>query len=252
MSLVRGDSGVRVRTLQISLKNLGFDPGPVDGEFGIRTEMAVKDFQIKNNLNPDGIFGQESENALYPKEQKKPIEASKAALSSRLVQLCTEDDGIRETDGKNRSPLIDQINSEIGADLGSPYCLAGIIVRGCMRLCKEFGLQLPKEMKTPGTQYFWATAPSKYKILPPAKAKLGTVGILKNRSNDGKGHAFLNITDEKKVQKTFEYNTNPEGSRDGDGGYYGARNSQGTPTKEYLGSVDVIQWILDSNNIKAV
>lgn len=34
--------------------------------------------------------------------------------------------GVRESHGKNRSPIIDTINTRIGIPLGSPYCAAGV------------------------------------------------------------------------------------------------------------------------------
>ncbi|MGI6643700.1 MAG: N-acetylmuramoyl-L-alanine amidase [Bacillota bacterium] len=55
--LRRGSTGEDVVALQMSLSNLGFDPGPVDGVFGPRTEKAVKDFQRASGLVADGISG---------------------------------------------------------------------------------------------------------------------------------------------------------------------------------------------------
>lgn len=39
------DSGNDVRTLQESLRMLGYRPGKVDGDFGEKTEAAVIEFQ---------------------------------------------------------------------------------------------------------------------------------------------------------------------------------------------------------------
>lgn len=46
-----------MRDLQRRLRELGYDPGPVDGVFGPRTETAVQAFQRDSNLRPDGIVG---------------------------------------------------------------------------------------------------------------------------------------------------------------------------------------------------
>jgi len=46
-----------VERLQEILKFLGFDPGPVDGIFGDKTERAVREFQTKKKLKVDGIVG---------------------------------------------------------------------------------------------------------------------------------------------------------------------------------------------------
>lgn len=56
-TLKRGSSGSEVRFLQLRLKELGHDPGTVDGIFGSRTEQAVKDFQAYRGLTADGIVG---------------------------------------------------------------------------------------------------------------------------------------------------------------------------------------------------
>lgn len=52
-----GSSGQEVRMLQEKLKQAGFDPGPVDGVFGPKTQAAVQDFQRKKELEADGIVG---------------------------------------------------------------------------------------------------------------------------------------------------------------------------------------------------
>lgn len=45
------------RGVQHKLKELGFDPGPVDGLMGPRTKAAIIGFQAANGLKPDGIVG---------------------------------------------------------------------------------------------------------------------------------------------------------------------------------------------------
>jgi peptidoglycan hydrolase-like protein with peptidoglycan-binding domain len=52
-----GASGEVVRQLQQALKGLGYDPGPLDGHFGSRTEAAVKAFQKAQGIAVDGIVG---------------------------------------------------------------------------------------------------------------------------------------------------------------------------------------------------
>lgn len=55
--LAQGSTGTAVKELQNSLKALGFNPGPADGEFGPLTTAAVKAFQQKHGLLADGIAG---------------------------------------------------------------------------------------------------------------------------------------------------------------------------------------------------
>jgi peptidoglycan hydrolase-like protein with peptidoglycan-binding domain len=52
-----GASGEAVRQLQVALKGLGYDPGAIDGQFGSRTEAAVKAFQRAQGIAVDGIVG---------------------------------------------------------------------------------------------------------------------------------------------------------------------------------------------------
>lgn len=52
-----GSRGASVAQLQELLRNAGFDPGPIDGIFGTRTQSAVIAFQRSKNLVPDGIVG---------------------------------------------------------------------------------------------------------------------------------------------------------------------------------------------------
>jgi peptidoglycan hydrolase-like protein with peptidoglycan-binding domain len=56
--LRKGSSGEAVRQLQEALKDLGYDPGNVDGHFGDQTESAVKAFQHDHGLTADGIVGE--------------------------------------------------------------------------------------------------------------------------------------------------------------------------------------------------
>lgn len=55
--LKKGASGEVVKQLQTALKGHGYDPGPIDGQFGTKTENAVKKFQGDNELTVDGIVG---------------------------------------------------------------------------------------------------------------------------------------------------------------------------------------------------
>jgi peptidoglycan hydrolase-like protein with peptidoglycan-binding domain len=64
MVLKLGASGPTVRSLQQRLKDLGYNIGSVDGDFGTATEAAVKAFQARNNLTADGIAGTATLNKL--------------------------------------------------------------------------------------------------------------------------------------------------------------------------------------------
>lgn len=50
--------------IQTALKNSGFYKGEIDGKIGPRTKSAIRAFQKANNLNPDGVVGSKTWDAL--------------------------------------------------------------------------------------------------------------------------------------------------------------------------------------------
>jgi len=54
----------RIKKVQRALEQAGFDPGPIDGELGPRTDQALQAFQRANGLEPDGIVGVKTWTAL--------------------------------------------------------------------------------------------------------------------------------------------------------------------------------------------
>ena len=64
-SMSQAQSSDMVRTAQQALKEKGFDPGPVDGMMGPRTQQAIKQFQESQaNLKPTGKLDQQTLAAL--------------------------------------------------------------------------------------------------------------------------------------------------------------------------------------------
>ena len=61
-----GSSGSDVKNLQQKLKDLGFDPKGVDGNFGPGTKAAVIAFQKSKGLHADGVAGPQTLSALQP------------------------------------------------------------------------------------------------------------------------------------------------------------------------------------------
>lgn len=59
-----GSSGSEVERLQRELRQRGYNPGPIDGEYGRQTQRAVREFQRDNDLLDDGIAGSETLAAL--------------------------------------------------------------------------------------------------------------------------------------------------------------------------------------------
>lgn len=61
-----GDRGTAVMEIQALLRKIGYDPGPIDGIFGPRTQQAVMQFQRDNGLVADGIIGPNTYRVLQP------------------------------------------------------------------------------------------------------------------------------------------------------------------------------------------
>lgn len=62
--LARGAQGEDVKLMQLALKRHGFDPGPVDGDFGPRTEASLRAFQAAKGLKADGVTSEATWKAL--------------------------------------------------------------------------------------------------------------------------------------------------------------------------------------------
>ena len=86
VSLSKGDSGIRVEKLQSRLRELGYLAEPVDGDFGSRTQEAVKLFQKQAGLKVDGIAGVQT---------LKALDKSSAPECTSFITLKRGDTGIR-------------------------------------------------------------------------------------------------------------------------------------------------------------
>jgi hypothetical protein len=69
-----GDRGPKVEALQQRLRALGYDPGPVDGQFGAAVLYSVWAFQRVNGLVPDGDVGPLTLAALDDPEPVAPMQ----------------------------------------------------------------------------------------------------------------------------------------------------------------------------------
>lgn len=77
-TVARGDTGGQVPVLQKALKNLGYYAGAVDGDFGPKTDAAVRAFQAAYKLKVDGVVGPLTWDALSKaKTSQKPVEPPK-------------------------------------------------------------------------------------------------------------------------------------------------------------------------------
>lgn len=64
--LKKGSTGPEVKAMQARLKELGFDPGSIDGRFGQATATALIAFQQSRGLQANGTAGPQTISALQP------------------------------------------------------------------------------------------------------------------------------------------------------------------------------------------
>lgn len=281
-----GDQSEDVKILQAALKAAGFGPGPIDGVFGSKTKQACSRFQIYKGLRGSGTPGQETLALLgirlqivlpveppkpnttpVVKPVEKPVEQPKTdPLVARLTRQVVADkiaaiiqkdidDKLRETEGKNRSPRIDEFNKRVGAKLGAPYCASGIWC-AIDDACKELGLKNPMK-KTASSQAFRKDryVPDKYFRASGEFGEKGDVAVLQNADDESHGHLVFVREDMelKPLFKTSEYNTDAvKFDRDGDGAYNLERSIQSRSLKNagklFICFTDISQWIVDHNS----
>ena len=82
-------SSTEVQTAQKMLKVIGFDPGREDGFFDEKTEQAVKDFQVKEKMDANGILTGESTTRLM--QSLREIVQSKDTQLQRAVEILKDE-----------------------------------------------------------------------------------------------------------------------------------------------------------------
>lgn len=80
----KGDSGTKVKKLQMALTLKGYYAGAIDGSYGDQTEAAVKKFQRAKGMSQDGIAGPSTIRILFGEEAP---DAAKASATIKTEQL---------------------------------------------------------------------------------------------------------------------------------------------------------------------
>jgi len=91
--LRQGSSGPDVTALQQRLKDLGFDPNGVDGNFGAGTRDAVIAFQQSKGLQADGVAGPATLAALQSNESGANADGAATTASAEGATNAPPDDG---------------------------------------------------------------------------------------------------------------------------------------------------------------
>ena len=82
-----GSTGTAVRNLQQDLTALGYYWAEITGNFGSKTETAVKRFQEESGLTADGVAGTKTLNALAAAVEKKGGTSSSSSTSGSVLKL---------------------------------------------------------------------------------------------------------------------------------------------------------------------
>jgi uncharacterized protein (TIGR02594 family) len=138
-TLKLGDKGDEVKRLQLLLKSVLIPRKEiaVDGDFGSKTEAAVKQFQGGNGLKADGIVGRQTWSALGQRwvafEPPPPVETAQAQRSTTpksWMVIAEAEIGVSENalPGKHHSRIVEyhQTTQLAGSSYGekdeTPWC----------------------------------------------------------------------------------------------------------------------------------
>jgi peptidoglycan hydrolase-like protein with peptidoglycan-binding domain len=96
-----GDTGEWVSYLQQRLAVLGYDPGPIDGEFGELTDAMVRRLQADRGAYESGVVDQGSwgllaggsDTSYDPADEQEAGSATPTATADAFVELCLAQEG---------------------------------------------------------------------------------------------------------------------------------------------------------------
>jgi cell wall-associated NlpC family hydrolase len=104
--LKQGSTGPVVKELQQKLKAAGFNPGPIDGDFGPKTFAAVKSFQKAKGLTTDGIVGPKTWAALNGAKPVTPTTPpAVSGVRQKIISIAEGELGLKEV-GNNRGDIL--------------------------------------------------------------------------------------------------------------------------------------------------
>lgn len=148
-------------------------------------------------------------------------------LVGHFLEVARAEVGVREAGGPNRGPRIEEYQRAVGARPGDPYCVAGVywcFARAARELTITGHAFVNPMPRTAGVLRLWDLAPLAVRRppwtnggqRPPAP---GSLGLHRSASHPGRGHLVIVLDSSGCDLHTIEFNTNPAGSRDGDGVY---------------------------------
>ena len=99
-ALADGSEGKEVKRLQRTLKQLGIDPGKIDGLFGEKTERAVRKLQKKLGVTIDGIVGKDTRKSIW--DMVEPVIETGSGMIRDWLDRDSDDTSDGESGGRGR------------------------------------------------------------------------------------------------------------------------------------------------------
>jgi hypothetical protein len=177
--------------------------------------------QTRRGLLVDGIVGAATWQALFEREEARP---AVSALAVQLLKVAGAEVGTRESGGPNRGPRVDEYLRNVGLDpTRGSYAWCAAFVYFCFTRASRLLSQSNPCTKTAGCMDLWRRAPAPARmaiagvLAAPEVVPAGAIFIVDH--GQGKGHTGLVERIAAGMLHTIEGNTDPGGSREGDGVY---------------------------------
>ncbi len=216
----KGDKGKKVKLIQEWLCLHGLNI-VIDGDFGPATEGAVRQFQIRESLEEDGIVGESTFGGLIQpmKDVLEPIPVNNESLGEMVVAYAQQHLAVhpREIGGQNMGPWVRLYMNENEGQ--SWLWCAGFVCFILDQARRSVGASMPFET-TFSCDILATSAQEKGIFLKEDdiddKSQI-TPGsfFLKRRTVNDWDHVGIVLSTEDDLFHTIEGNTNDEGSREG-------------------------------------
>lgn len=127
--LKKGSKGPFVTELQQNLNTLGFGPLVDDGDFGAKTEAAVKAFQAKAGLETDGWAGPRTLDAigkaLKEREMKPKLKAAEESVPPKAVEEVKSQSNVAQLLSGAGGAVATAVTAALSADWKTVAIVAG-------------------------------------------------------------------------------------------------------------------------------
>ena len=131
-----GSKGPEVAKIQTALQNVGFSPGRIDSDFGLKTDQAVRYFQVDHHLKVDGIVGKDTWALLQ--KLSTPTQGAPVNTTSQMQKYTVQPDDslwkiaqkyqVNWVEIKNANPDIhDPNNLQVGKVINIPNAAGGSV-----------------------------------------------------------------------------------------------------------------------------